>query len=394
MKNHRALLGIVILVCINISALAQTDKDYKKFTKYINRDRADKVSTMISKGKNINSVDVYGRSPLLYSLEKDRLNITEVLLSAGADINITDLQKNGCLHYAIENCSNTDIVFRLLDLGADINLDNSDQYTPFHFSVLYKCPDLSFSFIERGVDYTKSTVEGMGPIHLAAVSGCESLVEHLLELGLDFDQVDLNGNTPLLLALENNRRTISKSLMDNGASFQVENVSHYTPVYYAVFHNDTTAFDRLLTQDVEVDIPVKKNTPIIVAANRENTYFVEKLLQNGAKNPMYCNIHDECYNSAFIYMVNAGIASDEEKQSLYQNSLNIFNLANEKYKSELNKIRAKNTAKVCGEVCLVMLGGYAVGADYEGERRDYLKNRIAKCEYQIAELERIVNPVE
>jgi len=254
--------------------------------------------------------------------------------------------------------------------------------------------------LDRRADYQMQTLDGEGPIHLSVKSGCETLVDHFLGLGLEYDRPDIYGRTPFLIAMEHDHRNLSVKLMDRGAFILVMDSAYHTPVYYAVYNNDTAIFDKLLAQKAEIDVRAENATPIVIAASNENRYFVRQLLLNGAVNPMNCNVHEECYNTAFIYSVSAQMAAEQDKLGLFQNSLSIYKLAREKYTNELNKIRAKNSAKCCGQGLLIvagaMLGYYTVptGADYESDRRDYLKQRLEKCDQHIFELEQIINPAE
>jgi len=392
MKKILILLLVGIVVFSSIEVQAQTDNDYKKFFKFTLRNRPDKVAGLIKKRKNINSRSKLGVTPLLYSLLQNKPNIAEILINADANVNLSDNNEIGSLQYAIQFCTNTDIIYKLVDRGADINHVSKDMQTPFHYSILYKCSTIPFYLIEKGADYQQLTIYGENSIHLAAYSGCDSVFSFLLQQGLDYDLKENSGNTPLMYALENHNHSIAEKLLNLGADVMIENEKHYTPLYYAIEDGDTQIFDQLIEKGARTDVAVNNVPPIYVAAAKENEYFVKVLLLNGVQNPMKCDIHDVCYQTAFIYSVSASLADDNEKLALYQNSLNIYNLAKEKYKGELNKIRAKNTAKFCGEVCLNLLaiygGSYTSGsiADYQAERRAYLKDRIDKCDAKIKEL--------
>jgi len=402
MKKSQLILLIAFLICFQPVVTGQTNRDFKKFAKFINKNRPDKVTKLINRGKDVNARDYLDRTPLLYSLQKDRLSISKMLISAGANIKLNDQAKNGCLHYAIQHSSNDDIVNELIDMGANLEMANDNLYTPFHFSLHYKCPHLSLILLDMGADYGKTTLNGRNSIHHAVTSGCREMVEKLISLGVDYDASDDHGDTPFMLALKLDWRDISTMLMEMGAKADIANVSGYTPIYFAVKNEDDKMFDQLISQGVPVDVPADGITPVVAAAKQGNTYFTKELLRNGAVNPMNCDVHDDCYITAFIYSAGAELAEKDEKITLYQNSLNIYNLALEKYKAELNTIRAKNTAKFCGEVCLIAAAsaaspGYYTptptsGANYETDRRIYLKSRIELCEERIQELEKIVNP--
>ena len=62
----------------------------------------------------------------------------------------------------------------------------------------------------------------------------------------------------------------------------------------------------------------------------------------------------------------------------------MFRLTKEKYKKELNKIRAGNTAQLWAEVFLILFGGYSsVESDNERVRKKYLKHQISLCNKNI-----------
>jgi ankyrin repeat protein len=342
MKKNRFLLAICLLTLVNISLLAQTDKDYKSFSRFIRQNKTDKILGLIKNGKNINSKDKMGVTPLLYSLQLNKSNIAKLLINGGADINLYDNSNNGSLHYAIEKCTNTDIIYELIDKVADINHPNSKMYTPFHFALLYKCPEIPLYLIKKGADYKLKTSSGENALHLSVNSGCDTIVSFLLDKGLDYNLADNDGNTPLLVAIKTNRRAITEKLLNLGANVLVENAAHYTPIFYSIKNTDTLIFNRLINMGAKIDIEAEGVPPIYLAASIENKFFVEKLLINGAQNPMKCDIHDLCYQTAFIYSVSASIANQGEKLGLYSNSLNIYNLAREKYLNELNKIRRRS----------------------------------------------------
>jgi hypothetical protein len=209
-------------------------------------------------------------------------------------------------------------------------------------------------------------------------------------------------NTPFLIALMNDRRSIEKKLISSGADYNVKNNKNQTPMFFAINNNDTLIFDFLIDKGANANTAADGIFPINLAASNENKYFVEKLLLSGIENPMKCDTHDLCYQTAFIYSVSAGIANENDKLGLFQNSLSIYNLAEEKYKTELNKIRAKNTAKVCGQGCLFVAGAATgsyyyvdpLSVNYETERRNYLNKMIEKCEIKTKELQTTISSLK
>jgi Ankyrin repeats (3 copies) len=193
---------------------------------------------------------------------------------------------------------------------------------------------------------------------------------------------------------------LAQRLIKLGADINLKNVEGRTSLFYAIDNNDETIVNMLLERNFKLrQSEDDEKTYLYLAAEHENAAIVEALLRSGAENPMLCDIHDNCYYTAFVYSVNARIVPDDQKLSYFQNSLNIYKVALEKYKTELNKIRARNTAKVCGQACLIF-GSAAVGSyyygpvggvDYETERRNYLNGQIEKCKSKITKYEYVVN---
>lgn len=75
---------------VNFNLEAQTEKDFRKFARFIRRHKTEKTDKFINEGKNIKAKNKYGLTPLLYSLHRDNVEFAELFIMADADINITD----------------------------------------------------------------------------------------------------------------------------------------------------------------------------------------------------------------------------------------------------------------------------------------------------------------
>ncbi len=432
-KLYLILLTITLSYAVAFPQ-AKTDKQYTKFVKCAKKNNIAKAQVYISKGFNIDARDNLGKTPFLYCLQNNNENFAKFFMENGADIQTTDYQGNTSLIYAIKNDKIPDMVYYLIEKGCDFNIANNNGYTPFHYSVLYGCDhiDLPFYLIKNGADYKSITRMNENALHLALESGCDTISSFLIKNGIDINLIDRNGNNPLLKALIGVRAFISRQLNEQGvdmnlvapyienqlkeqtvygrsllaqrlillgSDINLKNAEGKTSLSYAIENNDETVVKMLLDRNVNLKQSEDEKPYLYMAAERENAALVEALLLKGAENPMLCDIHDNCYNTAFVYSVNARIVPDDQKLSYFQNSLNIYKVAKEKYQTELNKIRAKNTAKVCGQACLIVgsasVGSYYAGpvggVDYETERRNYLNGQIEKCKGKIVKYEYVVN---
>jgi len=96
-------------------------------------------------------------------------------------VNAVDEQGFTALHYAaIRN--NTDIAFRLLNAGADVNVKSDiAKRTPLHMAVLGKSDVIVKRLLKHGADMNAADAFGNTPLHFA-----KSLHQKLAELALSY----------------------------------------------------------------------------------------------------------------------------------------------------------------------------------------------------------------
>ena len=294
------------------------------------------------------------------------------------------------MHYAIENCSPDSIVYELIKTGVNFRVTNNEGYSPFHFSILFSCPDLSFYLIGKGADYYLVTGLNENSLHLSIESGCDTLSYYLLEHDIDTRQPNNRGNTPLLSAMDFRRHDIAVKLINMGADIHVWNNDSLDALFFAVVNQDTGIVNILLEKGAEIKRPMNREPLINIAAGNEDEEITKQLLLHGAESPAACENNDMCYNSAFIYYVNAEVADDTLKTDFILKSLSAYKKAKEMYLNELSGVRIDNTFKFFAEIAIAAAVDTYPNFDYEAERRYYLKDRINKCETHIGELEKLL----
>jgi len=400
MKRFYTIIIVSILTITCAFPQVKTDRHYTKFVRCALRNNTAKALGYLEKGYNINARDNTGKTPFLFCLQTNKVSFARFLMEKGADIKVADSHNNTSLHYAIENCRNSDIIDLLVEKGIDVNAPNSGLYTPFHYSILYACDaGLPFQLIQKGADYTKITSQNENCLHLSLESHCDSLSEFFIQQGLDINLIDAKGDNPLNKAVAAGSLAMTARLINLGADINIKNKEGKTSLYYAITNNDKALVGLLLENNVNLQQSENEKPYLYLAAEREDVVIIESLLNKGLENPMLCDIHESCYCTALVYSVNARLVPDDQKLGYFQNSLNIYRVAKEKYQNELNKIRAKNSAKFCGEVCLVAASAAitdyyyygGTGVDYEAGRRQYLNERIDKCDTRIASLEKTIS---
>jgi ankyrin repeat protein len=115
---------------------------------------------MLRKRKRVNVQDIFGYTPLIYSIWTGNLDFAHMLVKLGADPNLANFTSSWTpLFYAvikmqmkdsIDDKNFTDFVRYLLKSGADPNAEDSDGWT-----ALFYCrnhPRLAMELIRRGAD--------------------------------------------------------------------------------------------------------------------------------------------------------------------------------------------------------------------------------------------------
>lgn len=80
-------------------------------------------------GADVNSKDIFGKTPLFDAIEKKHTSTVQILLEKGADVNSKDIFGTTPLYVAVVN-SNTAFVRLLLEKGANINSTEKSGYAP------------------------------------------------------------------------------------------------------------------------------------------------------------------------------------------------------------------------------------------------------------------------
>ncbi|MDH5327202.1 MAG: ankyrin repeat domain-containing protein [Gammaproteobacteria bacterium] len=101
-----------------------------------------------------------------------------------------------------------DLSKRAIQLGADVNITNSQGVTPLYFSTN---KEIAKYLIDNGADKHIKTFEGT-PLHWAVKRGDVGLVTLYIQEGLQIDYKSGRGNTALDLAIKRNNEKVANIL--------------------------------------------------------------------------------------------------------------------------------------------------------------------------------------
>lgn len=86
---------------------------------------------------NVNTVDIFGYTPLQYSVSAQNYSISALLIEAGAEKSVTmiECQSDTLLHSVARN-GQSKLMRYLLKFGLDLNMTNSYDHTPLHVALI------------------------------------------------------------------------------------------------------------------------------------------------------------------------------------------------------------------------------------------------------------------
>lgn len=182
------------------------------------------VKHLLEKGLDCNQTDGSGMTPLGY-IVKDSFAITEDFCVASLEFGLNINQKfrlgkkeHTALTYIIAEGKNFNTFTRLSELGADINLGDSDGWTPLvHYVRLNKLTEIKAFLKDFKVDTKSRDARGRTVIHHAVQPleyGSYENVEMLefLAKHADINQPDNEGRTPLSYAKQQTSGRLAEAL--------------------------------------------------------------------------------------------------------------------------------------------------------------------------------------
>ena len=190
---------------------------------------------------NVEEVKADGRTLLHCAAGLGKIEIVKSLVDAGKNVNTQDKYGATPLHVAAEVqilgvCPNVEVVKFLVSAGADVHAKDNDGDTPLRWAALYGCNDeLTHFLVSMGLDVNTKDEYGMTLLHHAA---CESPVEDvdfLISAGADVNVRDNLGRTPLHTAIADGDGDVGviEFLVSAGADVGAKTNDGWTPLHGA-----------------------------------------------------------------------------------------------------------------------------------------------------------------
>ncbi len=153
---------------------------------------------------------------------------------------------------------NKEMIFFLLERGADVHARNSEGHTPLHLLThtrlqpCLKAEDtnkIGEILLSKGADIHAKTLQSLTPLHMAVLNRGLPAVSFLMSRGADPHLADNNRNTPLSIAQKRNDRAIIKVILDEMERRKEEQTTVDQAVAAQKRHADTRArLDQILNR--------------------------------------------------------------------------------------------------------------------------------------------------
>lgn len=202
------------------------------------------------------------------------------LLDMGVDINVRDSEGYTPLLTAVRTRYNA-LAELLVARGADVNLADNDDWTPLMYAAWRDSPEIVRILIGKGAPVNAKHAKGLTPLAVAAQHGKTQALKALLEAKPDIDlTVGGAGYTPLMLALVGGFDNTAQALIEGGADVNAKNAAGITPLMIAAAGDRAASARLLLERGAKIDAKGENGiTALGIASERENKAVIEVLQQ-------------------------------------------------------------------------------------------------------------------
>ena len=205
-----------------------------------NNKSIERITKLIDKATNLNSVDTDGITPLMAAIYENKYDIVELLINKGADVNYETKYGYTPLLTAIYNINrekekedkgeendydvSCDIVELLIEKGANVSALNKDGVNPIEHAIHGNNYDIMVLLFEKGVKINDKNGSGNTPLHLAVYKINLAMVNFLIGKGADINEINEKNMTPLSVTkykLDHRRNHTDSENITLEAIFQV-----------------------------------------------------------------------------------------------------------------------------------------------------------------------------
>ena len=125
------------------------------------------VQILAKHGVEVDRPNPLGRTELHSALRRGDYDIVDTLISLGASTAKQDHQGMAAMHHACLGTNSADCVNLLIETGAPLDTEDSQQWTPLHWAAKSGAGDAVALLVEAGATKTKTDSSGKTPFEIA-----------------------------------------------------------------------------------------------------------------------------------------------------------------------------------------------------------------------------------
>ena len=244
------------------------------------------LSSLVTKGANLNTSRNDKRTPLMEASSKNDEKQVTWLIEHGADVNLQDEDGDTALHFACRSHASLEILSCLIENGASINACTNCKVTPLMMAVENCHKDVVSFLIEHEANVDLQDEDGDTALHFACNSDHASLeiLSCLIENGASINACTDCKITPLMMAVQNCHKYVVSYLIEHGANVDLQDEDGDTALHYVAYQESrvdkTETFLTLSTAGASCLCKNSKGlTPLLAASGQGLTEVVESLIQ-------------------------------------------------------------------------------------------------------------------
>ena len=240
------------------------------------------VKKLIEKDAYVNKQNILGNTALILACYKNHTDVALALLEDD-DIDVNLANQNGitALHLTSEK-GMLAIVEKLIEKGADVNIQDEDGDTALIGACQYKQSDVALALLNvDGIEVDLANNNGETALHRASSKGMLSVVEELIEKRANAKMQDKDGYTALMVACYDRHTDIALALLKHSnINVDLANNKGETALHHASHHGMLAVVEKLIEKDADVNKQDKDGYTALIGACYEKHADVALALLN------------------------------------------------------------------------------------------------------------------
>ncbi|KUF90894.1 Uracil phosphoribosyltransferase [Phytophthora nicotianae] len=221
------------------------------------------VKKLLAHGAPIDTVDIYGNTPVMLLAERGYLGAIDAIMEADSniDLNARNWQRGMSALALAAKSGRVNVVEGLLDYGAQVDIRTLHGETPLHFAAASASQRVCELLVEKGCDVDVRTSEGLTPLMIAVAKDHGMAMEKIAALSpsvpspMGDNHHDTHYHQKTTVDLRNSIRVDNSSvistmnyLIQRGADMSAVCEVYRTPLHYAALYGCDELFACLLAK--------------------------------------------------------------------------------------------------------------------------------------------------